>query len=270
MNEMRSDALADYYEPADTWMADRERAQASSRKVLLIVAAVVSAIALLEAAALVLLLPLKTVVPYTLLVDRQTGYVQALKPLEREIVAPDTALVRSFIAQYVIAREGFDIDSLRDTYRKVGLWSAGEARDSYIASMQATNPASPIATLPRRALIEVQIRSVTALNADTLFVRYSTFRTDPGGQRQAPRIWAAAIKYRFSGDAMSADDRLLNPLGFQVLQYRRNEELAPPELPVAPASPAVPAMMPGGRSAPNSTIPLPGAQTNAPMPRPAP
>lgn len=235
MNEMRSEALADYYAPADSWAADREQAEASSRKVAWIVAGVASAIALIEAVAIVTMLPLKTVVPYTLLVDRQTGYVQALKPLEREVVAPDTALVRSFIAQYVIARESFDIDALRDTYRKVGLWSAGEARDSYIAGMQASNPLSPLASLPRQSLIEVQIRSVTSLNADTTLVRYSTFRTDPGGQRQAPQVWAAVIKYRFSGDAMSAEDRLLNPLGFQVVRYRRNEELAPPEVPPAPA-----------------------------------
>lgn len=241
MNEMRSDALADYYERADSWAADRERAEASKRKIAWTIAGVASAIALLEAIALVTLLPLKTVVPYTLLVDRQTGYVQALKPLEREIVAPDTALVRSFVAQYVIAREGFDIDSLRDTYRKVGLWSAGEARDSYVSGMQATNPSSPLASLPRRALVEVQIRSVTSLNADTSLVRYSTFRTDPGGQRQAPQIWAAVIKYRFSGDAMTAEGRLLNPLGFQVVRYRRNEELAPIEVAVPPA----PVVQPG-------------------------
>lgn len=258
MNEMRSAALADYYAPADSWAADRERAEASSRKVAWIIAGVASAIALIEAIAIVTMLPLKTVVPYTLLVDRQTGYVQALKPLEREVVAPDTALVRSFIAQYVIAREGFDIDSLRDTYRKVGLWSAGEARDSYVSGMQATNPLSPLATLPRRALLEVQIRSVNSLNADTTLVRYSTFRTDPGGQRQAPQIWAAVIKYRFSGDAMSAEDRLLNPLGFQVVRYRRNGELAPPEVPPAPAQ-----VGPPGLAAPVAPgVPRPG---NVPM-----
>lgn len=262
MNEMRSDALADYYAPADSWAADRERAEASSRKIAWIVAGVASAIALIEAIAIVTMLPLKTVVPYTLLVDRQTGYVQVLKPLEREVVAPDTALVRSFIAQYVIARESFDIDTLRDTYRKVGLWSAGEARDSYVAGMQATNPLSPLAALPRRALIEVQIRSVTSLNADTTLVRYSTFRTDPGGQRQAPQIWAAVIKYRFSGDAMTAEDRLLNPLGFQVVRYRRNEELAPPAeivqapAPVGPPGLAAPTLRsPGSANGPIGTRP---------------
>ena len=91
-----------------------------------------------EALALVMLLPLKTVEPYTLLVDRQTGYVEALKPIERQTIAPDAALTRSFLVQYVIARESFDRPSLKANYRKTALWSAPEARAAYVAAMQAT------------------------------------------------------------------------------------------------------------------------------------
>lgn len=225
MTEMRDDDLADYYRDAASWSDDRAHEIAASRRLAWIVAGVAATIALLEAIALVALTPLKTVVPYTLLVDRQTGYVQAVKPLERETVAPDTALVRSFLVQYVIAREGFDIDSLKDTYTKVALWSAGEARSRYVADMQSTNPVSPLATLPRRALVEVQVRSVSSLTADTAMVRFSTIRTDPGAQGQVPQLWAAVIKYRFSGAAMSAADRMINPLGFQVVRYRRDAEV---------------------------------------------
>ena len=61
-----------------------------------------------------MLMPLKTVEPYTLLVDRQTGFVQALRPIDAERIAADRALTQSFLVQYVIARESFDIDSLQD------------------------------------------------------------------------------------------------------------------------------------------------------------
>jgi type IV secretion system protein VirB8 len=256
MNEMTNDNLADYYRGAETWAADRERSHASSRRLAWIVAASAGTIAVLEAIALVVLLPLKTVVPYTLLVDRQTGYVQALKPLTRETVAPDTALVRSFLAQYVIAREGFEINSLRDSYRKVALWSQGEARSRYLSDMQASNPASPLAALPRQAVLEVQIRSVSSLNANTALVRFATTRTDPGGRAQPPQLWAAVLTYRFSGDAMAAEDRLINPLGFQVTRYRRDAEIVP----VPPPAPT-PAPTSGTPAAPTSVIrALPGAR----------
>lgn len=259
---------AAYYSEAESWAQDQTRTERKLQRAAWIVAGAATIVALCEAIALVALTPLKTVVPYTLLVDRQTGYVEALKPLEREMIAPDRALTRSFLAQYVIARESFDIGSVKQDYRKVALWSAGEARDRYVAGMQASNPASPLATLPRRALVEVQIRSVSSLGPDTALVRFSTTRSDPGAQSGPPQTWAAVITYKFTGAEMSADDRLLNPLGFQVTRYRRDAETIPEpqtspqgavQIPGAQAGPASPpgmAVPPGLRAAsPTTTVP---------------
>ncbi|MDJ0643828.1 MAG: VirB8/TrbF family protein, partial [Erythrobacter sp.] len=87
-----------------------------------IVAIIAALIALIEAVALVFLIPLKEVEPYTLLVDRQTGNVEALAPLDAQVVGPDTALTRSFLVQYVIARESFTADGLQADFRRVSLW----------------------------------------------------------------------------------------------------------------------------------------------------
>lgn len=266
--EEGEDRLTDYYREAESWSSDRERARASSLRTAWIVAACAGAIALAEAIALICLTPLKTVEPYTLLVDRQTGYVQALKPLERETIAPDTALTSSFLAQYVIARESFDIDSLRNDYRKVALWSAGEARSRYIAAMQSTNPLSPLASLPRRALVQTEIRSLSSLDGDSALVRFVTTRADPGGQPHAPQAWTAVIKYRFSGAAMSASDRMVNPLGFQVMRYRRDAELPPAPPVVAPSRIQQPAGWPAALGRAPASLPPAGPARTAPATAP--
>ncbi|WHO38393.1 VirB8/TrbF family protein [Sphingobium sp. AP49] len=229
---------AAYYREAESWAADRERGRFISLRAAWIVAGVASTIALFEAIALITLTPLKTVVPYTLLVDRQTGFVQELKPLDRQSITADAALTRSFLAQYVIARESFDIDSLRDDYRKVALWSEGDARNRYMAAVRASNPSSPLATLPRKALVQVEIRSISSLSDDSALVRFVTTRTDPGGRARAPTPWAAVIKYRYSAGNMSAADRLANPLGFQVARYRRDAEIPIAPVPDVPTNPA--------------------------------
>ena len=69
-----------------------------------------------------------------------------------------------------------------------------------------------------------------------------------------PQLWAAVINYRFSGEAMSAEDRLLNPLGFQVVRYRRDAELAPE---VVLAQPVSAAPVPGVQT---MTQPIPGVR----------
>jgi Type IV secretory pathway, component VirB8 len=219
--------LEGYYQAADSWAQDRLVARERSRRAAWIVAAIAGGVALLEAVALILLTPLKREVPYTLLVDKQTGYVEALKPLDQQTIAPDKALTRSFLVQYVIARESFDVDTLKQNYRKVAIWSAGEARDRYISAMKADTPESPLATLSRSTTIDVRIRSVSALSARTMLVRFDTLRSEKGYGQEVTDHWAAVIKYRYSTAQMSAEDRFINPLGFQVTSYHKDIETPP-------------------------------------------
>lgn len=242
MNRMKDEQLEEYYREAESWSHDRLEATQRSLRLAWIAAGVAALIAVVEAFALVALIPLKREVPYTLMVDSQTGYVQALRPLENDSLTADAALTRSFLVQYVVARESFDIDNLQEDYRKVGLWSAEEARNQYLALMNSSNPQSPLAAMPRRATIAVQIRSVSSLSRDSAMVRFSTVRTDPGGRPQVAQHWAALITYRFSDANMTAGDRLTNPLGFQVTRYRRDPETLPKALPAAlPRAEPIPA-----------------------------
>lgn len=220
-------AQADHFVQGASWAQDRRDALFRSRRTAWLVAAAATVVAVCEALGLVALLPLKTVVPYTLMVDRQTGYVQALKPLDAERVAPDRALTQSFLVQYVIAREGFDVDTVQADYRKVGLWSAGQARVDYLTAMQASNPASPLALYPRTTVVAVEVKSVTPLGSGVALVRYDTRRRDAGGTPQPARAWVAVIRYGFSGEPLSTADRFVNPLGFLVRRYRRSEEALP-------------------------------------------
>lgn len=212
---------------ADSWGASVTADLERSRRTAWIVAGVTSAIALLLAIVLVILLPLKTVEPYTLMVDRQTGAVEALQPLQAQTIAPDAALTRSFLVQYVIARESFFADSYDSDYRKVTLWSTGTARRAYIARMQPNNPASPLAYMPRGGSIGVEVRSVSPLGGNRALVRFTTLSSNIGTQEQTAQYWVAVIGYGFSAASMSEADRLLNPLGFQVTSYRRDAETLP-------------------------------------------
>jgi type IV secretion system protein VirB8 len=195
-----------------------------SNKRAWLVAIIAAVIALLEAIALVFLIPLKTVEPYTLLVDRQTGNVETLKPLGEQQVTPDEALIRSFLVQYVTARESFAINSLQDDYRKVSLWSDKDVARGYASAMDAENYSSPLATLPRGAVVRTEVKSVSQLAKDRAMVRFTTTQRDPGGLSEAPQHWVAVLTYKFSSAKMSEDDRYLNPLGFQVTSYRRDAE----------------------------------------------
>lgn len=221
-----------YYAEALSWGADRAAEAAKSRRIAWIVASVATAIAALEALALIALAPIKTVVPYTVMVDRTTGFVQVLEGTHPETVKPNTALTHSMLAQYVIARESFDINSLAQQYKKVALWSGGEAQRDYLALMPMSNALSPLNVYPRSALVNTTVESVTPSGPDSVQVRFSTEQRDQSQAAVVTGRYVAQIRFRYSGEPLSLEDRLANPLGFQVIEYRRDQELAPQALPL--------------------------------------
>jgi type IV secretion system protein VirB8 len=227
MKKSTREALDAYYREAGSWASDKIAGLQKSRRIAWIMAGVAAAVAVAEACALLMLMPLKTVVPYTLMVDRTTGFVQTLKPLDPGQATPDKALIQSMLVQYVIAREGFDMTTLQADYRKIGLWSAEQARGDYLARMQASNIDSPLTRYPRSTVIETRVKSVSPLDERSALIRFETVRRDAGGPYHPALHWVAIVEYRFTGELMSAEDRFINPLGFQVVKYRRDPEALP-------------------------------------------
>ena len=252
--------LDDYYRQAGSWANERTQSIYASRKVAWIVALIATAIAMLLAIAILFMLPLKTVVPHTLLVDKQTGFVQALDPSQPQKIAPQKALTQAFLVQYVEAREGFDIGTVQSQFKKVALWSAGQNKASYVNMMQASNPESPLATLPRNSVIDIKVRSVSQLSVSSALVRFASVRRDQGGGEQPMQSWVAVIKYRYSNAPMAAEDRYINPLGFEVTDYRKDAETLPVE---AAATVQQPSSLAPSFANPISVAP--GAQPGVPV-----
>ncbi|HEX8667996.1 MAG TPA: VirB8/TrbF family protein [Allosphingosinicella sp.] len=270
MNKQTREALETYYAEAESWARDRQEALRSSRRVAWIVAGAALFVAVLEAIALIVLTPLKTVEPYTLLVDRHTGFVQALEPLDPARVSGDAALTQSFLVQYVIARESFDIDTVHANYQKVGLWSAETARQTYVSAMQVSNPDSPLVRYPRTSVVETRVKSVSPVGRNVAMVRFETQRRDAGGQTEPPRAWVAVIRYRYSGEPMRLEDRFVNPLGFEVLRYRKDAEALPPEtVVVTPPATQPPVVAVPVEGAPVQTVPMQRAPVQTAPARPA-
>src|SRR3954462_4010329 len=143
---------------------------------------------------------------------------------------------------------------MNESYRKVALWSAEQARSDYLNAVQLSSPQSPLVLYPRTTVIETRVKSVSPVGRNAALVRFDTVRRDAGGQVQPPRSWVALIRYRYSGEPMKLEDRFVNPLGFQVLRYRRDAETAPP--------PGVVATVPG----PAVAVPVAGVAPVAVMP----
>lgn len=225
----------DYYAAAASWSEDVNGALRQSRRRAYWVAGVASSIAVIQALALVMLMPLKTVVPYTITVDRQTGAAQLATGVALGPMSENEALTKSTLAQYVIARETLDAVDLAANYRKVGLWSAGTARSDYLRAMDRGNPMSVLNGANADTQISVTIKSINLMSKQSALVRFSTDRREGNGP-VTRSDWVSVIEFEFSGAPLSMEDRLINPLGFRVTRYRRDAETAAPQI-VTPGNP---------------------------------
>lgn len=225
-----------YYEQGETWAQEVNGSLRASRRVAWIIAGVAAGIAALEAVALAGLAPLKTVVPYAITVDRQTGYIDVAPALRPGTLSQESAVSQAFLAQYVLARESFDPVDIQTEYRKVAAWTIGAARDDYVRLMQRTNPQSPANLNPAGSMTRVTIKSVSLLSPTSALVRFDAESGQVGAAVAQRQPYAAVIGFRYAGQPMRAEDRYLNPLGFQVTSYRRDGE-TPSPVAVAQAMP---------------------------------
>lgn len=219
--------LDTYYKEAGSWASDKILILQKSRIIAWRIAGCFIFISILLLIALIQLMPLKKIVPYTILVDKHTGFVEVVKPLEANNVKPDTALTESFLVQYISAREGFDFNSIQRDFKRVAIWTSEPEKSKYIKLMQASNPESPLVLYPRSTIISVKLKSITKIGTNTYLARFDTVRIDQNGNSQVGRSWAAVIKYEYSNTPLSQEERYINPLGFKVINYNKSEEIIP-------------------------------------------
>jgi type IV secretion system protein VirB8 len=266
-------ARARYYEAANSWAEDTHATLRKSRTTAWIIASVAVGIAAIQGVALVVLIPLKQTVPYTITVDRETGYVQTTRGVNLGTLSESQAVAQSFVVQYVLARETFDTTDFRELYRKTLAWSQGPAEAEYLRDWSESNPNGIRSRVSPNTRIQVIVKSVTILTPKTAMIRFDTERSDAGGQPGMRQPWVASVSYSFSGKPISEQDRYLNPLGFQISNYRRDAE-TPQPIALPPQTPA-PLMQPApapGTGAPIgvTTLPVPGMPASAtPAPPPS-
>ena len=215
-----------YYDQAGSWALSQQANLRTKFGLALAFAAIMALIAVVEGFCLLILLPTRTAVPIPILVDRQTGYLEVLKADGTKPITANDALIQSLLAQYVLAREGFNVATVSTDYRRVSLWSGEAARRDYLALMAKANPQSPVRRYGRTDVVEARIKSISFMSRESAFVRFETQRlvAGAGPGQGAPQAWTAVISFRFIESPMRMEDRLVNPLGFQVLRYQRDPE----------------------------------------------
>ena len=212
-----------YFDDAQTWDRDLYRELSRSRRRAWIVAGGSSSIAGLSLLALVLLLPLKETVPFVITKDRETGYVEVARVATGTSLTQDEALSEFNLVRYVSARETYSPDDLQANYELVYASSAASVWGEYGPLFERGRPGNLLDRYGRMTRVSVAIKNVSFLEPDRAFVRFST--TSRTGSQESTQHFAATVRFRYTRPARDLEGRERNPLGFEVVSYRKDQEV---------------------------------------------
>lgn len=235
----REPAFDRYLQEAQSWELDRARRAVRSSRIAWTVASIASVTALLAVAAVAGLTPLKQPVPVVIRVDSSSGIVDVV-PTYEGTTDIEQVVTRNLLSNYVIARERYFYGTAEADYELVAAENSPRLNQEWAAFWNVNHPLSPLNVFKDGTTIRVQVRAVTFLKLESgrdklAQVRFSRF-TRPGGtgEEQASH-WVATIGFAYTQPSKDDKIRSLNPLGFRVVEYRREPEVAVNGIPQAKA-----------------------------------
>ena len=232
-NPVKSKDLESYFDDTKTWETNKVQELEKSKKTAWLITAVSGVFTFMALGALFMLLPLKKVVPYVIRVDNNTGVVDVVSELKETDTNYDESINKYFTQWYVRYREGYSKDIRNEYYSSVGLMSSSSEAKKYYEYFNKSNPTSPLNLYGESASVKIRIKGTSFIKPDVALVRYIK-EVWHGSDKPQTSHWAATVSFKYSGAPMKEDDRGINPLGYQVLDYRNDPEtetIAPSPLP---------------------------------------
>ncbi len=212
----------EYLAAAKDWESDSVlRARRSERRAwwVAIAGALVGLAGVVAAASMA---PLKTVEPFVVRVDNNTGLTDVVTLLDERTMTRDEAVDKYFLGQYVESREEYSEAIAFANYNRVGLMSSAEVGRRYGEAFKPENPKSPLNVYGRDGKVEVEVNSISFPDTGVAAIRFT--RRDRVRQTESESRWLATITYEYLNPPTAEAERLVNPLGFQVSDYRIDAE----------------------------------------------
>lgn len=217
----RKDEAA-YFKEASAWDDDRVVSLRKSRRTGWWVASAEFALIMMLTLAILVMLPLKTTDVRLVRVDSSTGIVDQVVKLSDSKETYDEAMTKFFLRRVVALRETYTRAQLQNNYDQSVLFTAPNVRAQLKADFSFENPNGPYKRYGELGTASVQIVAIAFVAKNIAQVRY--VRTDRKGGAETQSHWVATVEFRYVAQPAGEEARGVNPLGFQVTNYRNDPE----------------------------------------------
>lgn len=182
-----------------------------------------TALTALSIGAVALLAPLKTVEPFVIRVDNNTGATDIVTTIKNAQETYGEVTDKYWLSQYIRHRESYDWYTVQSNYDAAMLLS-GAAEQTAISKFY-DSPAAPHKVFKERFRVDVRIVSISWVG-NTAQVRFekTVLPLHDAQSTPTPTKLIATIGYQYMNTPQADKDRLINPLGLQIMHYRVDPE----------------------------------------------
>lgn len=237
----RERALDAYFAEAASWERDRVAEARRTVRLLAWAGGLGWTSAIAGAVALVALVPLKEVEPYVIRVDSTSGIVDVVPAYEGNAPLSET-VTRYLLTHYVQVCERFNFATAEADYEECAAFHTPQRNQLWAAKWARSNPESPLNVYRDGTTLRAQVKSVSFLTRadgvqDLAQVRYAVERRN--GEGGAPQVsdYVATLRYAYVEPPKDPRARRWNPLGFRIVDFRPEPEVAAPVQVASSAAP---------------------------------
>ncbi|MDR2831497.1 MAG: type IV secretion system protein [Rickettsiales bacterium] len=206
------------------WNSSRYSTVVAQRNILLLFALILLATISISILAIFKISTSSTIAPFVIEIEKKSGIVQLVDPVTVEQYSANEVLNNHFIAEYIRAREVFDPYHYNyNYYTKVRVFSSSNVYNEFRNYIKSQNMDDLFNLYSDFVKNEFKIRSIQKLGNDAIQVRFTVeFTRKDGGSTRKNKI--VIMSYRYASLEMDDQQRYINPLGFQVISYRVDDE----------------------------------------------
>jgi type IV secretion system protein VirB8 len=165
----------------------------------------------------------KSIEPFVVEIEEKTGIPTVIDQLSLKKYLADEVIQEYFIYSYLRAREGYDYRTYQYDYHKVvRLLSAPSIYNEFRILVSSRNENSPVNLYGRKTRLETKVKSIQDIEGAKqirLLVKHLN-----GNYLVKEEHKIIYLKYEFADLNITLEDRLINPLGFRVLEYRVDKD----------------------------------------------
>jgi type IV secretion system protein VirB8 len=164
----------------------------------------------------------KAIEPFVIEIEAKTGVPTVVDPLTSKAYSGMETIRRYFIWRYISMREEYDQGTFRINYQNVRYLSTDAVYWLFSRMYGQGNPESIVNKTPN-ATRTIELKSMIFPDDSTAQVRIRVTVRAPGGMENVlDKI--VYLQFQFSNLELNDQQRLVNPLGFQVTNYKIENE----------------------------------------------